>query len=113
VGRALSDITRRFKDQTFLTIAKEIAFYHHEKWNGKGYPSQLKGERIPLSARIIAIADVYDALTSKRCYKEKLSHTKAKEIIINEKGELFDPDVVDSFLASENKFLEIEEIFHR
>ena len=112
-GRTLSDITRRFKDQTFLTIAKEIAFYHHEKWNGNGYPNQLKGERIPLSARIIAIADVYDALTSKRCYKEKLSHTKAKKIIINEKGELFDPDVVDAFLACENKFLEIEEIFHK
>ena len=112
-GQALSSITKQFKDQTFLTIAKEIAYYHHEKWNGKGYPSQLKGERIPLSARIIAIADVYDALTSKRCYKKKLSHSKAKEIIMNEKGELLDPDVVNAFLARENEFMEISEALHK
>jgi len=111
-GRTLSDITRQFKDQTFLTIAKEIAYYHHEKWNGKGYPNQLKGEQIPLSARIIALTDVYDALTSKRCYKEKFTHEKAKQIIINEKGELFDPDVVDAFLASEQHFIKIAEELH-
>ncbi len=111
-GRTLSDITRRFKDQTFLTIGKEIAYYHHEKWNGHGYPSQLKKYQIPLSARIIAIADVYDALTSKRCYKEKLSHAQAKKIIISETGELFDPDVVDAFLASENRFQEIWKTFY-
>ncbi len=112
-GQTLSSIIKQFKDQTFLTIAKEIAYYHHEKWNGQGYPSQLKGERIPLSARIIAIADVYDALTSKRCYKEKLSHSNAKKIIMNEKGELLDPDVVDAFLARESEFLEIAEALHK
>jgi PAS domain S-box-containing protein len=111
-GQALSEITRQFKDQTFLTIAREIAYYHHEKWNGKGYPKQLKGEQIPLSARIIAIADVYDALTSKRCYKEAFPHTKAKKIILNEKGELFDPVVVDAFLAGENDFLAILKALH-
>jgi len=111
-GQTLSAIIKQFKGQTFLTIAKEIAYYHHEKWNGKGYPNQLKGKQIPLSARIVAIADVYDALTSKRCYKEEFSHAKAKEIIINEKGELFDPDVVDAFQAGEKKFLEIGQAFH-
>ena len=111
-GRTLSEITRKFKDQTFLTIAKEIAYYHHEKWNGKGYPNQLKGEKIPLSARMVALADVYDALTSKRCYKEKMNHEKAKQIIIKDKGELFDPDVVDAFLASEKSFIEIAKELH-
>ena len=112
-GQALSSITKQFKDQTFLTIAKEIAYYHHEKWNGKGYPSQLKGKRIPLSARIVAIADVYDALTSKRCYKKEMSHTKSKEIIIDEKGEIFDPDVVNAFLASENQIKKIWKTLHK
>lgn len=107
-GHALSDITKQFKDQTFLTIAREIAYYHHEKWNGEGYPSQLKGEQIPLSARIITIADVYDALTSKRCYKEALSHTTAKEIILKEKGTIFDPDIIDAFLVVEDQFREIK-----
>jgi len=111
-GQALSSITKQFKDQTFLTIAKEIAYYHHEKWNGKGYPSQLRGKRIPLSARIVAIADVYDALTSKRCYKKEMSHTRSKEIIIDEKGEIFDPDVVNAFLASENQFQKIWKVLH-
>ena len=111
-GRALSSIDKQFKDQSFLTIAKEIAYYHHERWNGKGYPSQLKADEIPLSARIVAIADVYDALTSKRCYKEPFTHEKSREIIIADKGQLFDPDIVDAFLTQEETFLKIRKELH-
>ncbi len=111
-GQALSEITKQFKDQTFLTIAREIAYYHHEKWNGEGYPRQLKEEKIPLSARIVAIADVYDALTSKRCYKKAFSHDKAKKIILEERNNLFDPDIVDAFLVVENRFKEIGTALH-
>ncbi|MBW1826239.1 MAG: hypothetical protein JRI78_04365, partial [Deltaproteobacteria bacterium] len=93
-------------------LAKEIAYYHHERWNGTGYPKGLSGENIPLSARIVALPDVYDALTSKRVYKNIISHEKAKEIIINEKGKHFDPDVVDSFLAREDDFKMICEKLH-
>lgn len=112
-GRALSSIDKQFKDQSFLTIAKEIAYYHHERWNGKGYPSQLQGNDIPLSARIVAIADVYDALTSKRCYKDDFSHEKSREIIIAERGELFDPEIVDAFLTNEKKFQQIRKELHK
>jgi len=112
-GRALSSIDKQFKNQSFLTIAKEIAFYHHERWDGKGYPNQLRGQEIPLSARIVAIADVYDALTSKRCYKEAFSHEKAKQIILEERGGLFDPDVVDAFLEQEEHFKKIRKELHK
>lgn len=111
-GRTISMITQKFTDQTFLTIAKEIAYYHHEKWNGNGYPKQLKGEEIPLSARIVAIADVYDALTSKRAYKEAFSHDKAKNIILSDKGKSFDPEIVDAFLDTENTFMQIAEKYY-
>jgi PAS domain S-box-containing protein len=90
--------------QSFLTLGREIAYYHHEKWCGTGYPKGLKGEEIPLSARIVALADVYDALTSKRPYKEAYTHKKAKEIIIEERGRQFDPEIVDAFLAYEDNF---------
>ena len=103
-GDVLTVIDAGIEGQTFLTLAKEIAYYHHERWNGTGYPKGLSGENIPLSARIVALPDVYDALTSKRVYKNIISHEKAKEIIINEKGKHFDPDVVDSFLAREDDF---------
>lgn len=108
-GQALSAIDRQFKGQSFLTIAKEIAYYHHERWDGNGYPEGLVGNQIPLSARIVAIADVYDALTSKRSYKNSFSHEKAKEIIIEENGRLFDPDIVEAFLAHEKEFAVIRE----
>jgi PAS domain S-box-containing protein len=90
--------------QSFLTLGREIAYYHHEKWCGTGYPKGLKGEEIPLSARIAALADVYDALTSKRPYKEAYTHKKAKEIIVEERGRQFDPEIVDVFLAYEDDF---------
>lgn len=80
---------------------------HHERWDGLGYPHGLKGDEIPLSARIMALADVYDALRSKRCYKKSLSHEESCMIITREKGKQFDPDIVDAFLKTEKVFLEI------
>lgn len=92
--------------QSFLSLGKAIAYHHHEKWDGSGYPYGLKGGDIPLSARIVALADVYDALTSKRCYKSAFSHEKAKEIIVQGSGRHFDPEVVDAFLSTEKTFQE-------
>jgi PAS domain S-box-containing protein len=111
-GEALSAIDKHFTEQSFLTIGKEIAYHHHEKWNGKGYPDNLAGEQIPLSARIVSLADVYDALTSKRCYKDAFSHEKAKDIILSDKGVAFDPAVVDAFLKLEGTFIRIRQELH-
>lgn len=91
----------------FLSMACEIAYYHHEKWDGSGYPEGRGGLEIPLSARIVAIADVYDALTTRRPYKEPFSHEKSVGIISEGKGKHFDPDVVDAFLSREEQVLEI------
>ncbi len=91
----------------FLTMSKEIALYHQEKWDGSGYPEQLAGEAIPLSARLMAVADVYDALTSKRVYKDGMPHEKAAKIIVEGKGSHFDPDIVDAFLAVEGEILRV------
>jgi HD-GYP domain-containing protein (c-di-GMP phosphodiesterase class II) len=91
-------------------MGKEIAYNHHEKWDGSGYPRGLKGEAIPLSARIIAVADVYDALTTKRFYKKAYSHEKAKAMIIRLKGKHFDPEIVEAFIAIEAEFNRVRKI---
>ena len=91
----------------FLRLAKEIALYHQEKWDGSGYPEGLAGEAIPLSARLMALADVYDALISRRVYKEGMPHEKARVIILEGRGSHFDPDIVDAYLAVEEQFVEI------
>lgn len=83
----------------FLVVAKEIIYSHHEKWDGSGYPEGLAGDAIPVSARLMALADVYDALICRRVYKEGMSHAQASAIITNGRGVHFDPDVVDAFLA--------------
>ncbi|MBI5127864.1 MAG: HD domain-containing protein [Rhodopseudomonas palustris] len=83
----------------FLACAKEIALSHHERWDGNGYPNGLVGEAIPISARLMAVADVYDALTSRRVYKEAMPHDQAVAIISDGSGRQFDPDVVDAFVA--------------
>ena len=88
----------------FLACAKEIAYGHQEKWDGSGYPLGLAGEAIPLSARLMALADVYDALISRRVYKEPMSHAAATAIIEAGRGQHFDPDVVDAFLAIQDEF---------
>jgi len=82
----------------FLTMAKEIAYSHQEKWDGSGYPEGLAGDKIPIPARIIAVADVYDALISRRVYKETLPHPDAVKVIQAASGQHFDPDVVDAFM---------------
>lgn len=111
-GKAISDIDKQFENQSFLTIAKELAYYHHERWDGKGYPNGLKEQQIPLSARIVSFADVYDALTSKRCYKDAYGHEEAKSIILEEKGKAFDPDIVDAFMKYDNEFYRIRQTLH-
>jgi len=93
----------------FLRMACEIAFYHHEKWDGSGYPFGLSGDAIPLSARICALADVYDALSSRRPYKEPFPHEKCRAIIVEGRGKHFDPDIVDAFLQLEAQFIETRE----
>jgi adenylate cyclase len=103
-GDAISTVADQVKIRSFLTLGRDIAYYHHEKWNGAGYPHKLVGEKIPLSARIIAVADVYDALTSVRPYKKAFPHQKAREIIESDKGTHFDPDLVDIFLDLQNDF---------
>jgi PAS domain S-box-containing protein len=108
-GDAIAIIESRIEESTFLFMGKEIAYGHHEKWDGSGYPKGLKGEQIPLSARIVALADVYDALTTKRFYKEAYTHEKSKKIITDLKGSHFDPETVDAFLVLETEFNTIRE----
>lgn len=93
-------------DTEFLHIARDMAMYHHERWNGTGYPTGISGEDIPLCARILSIADVYDALTSKRSYKEAYSHEKAIEIIIQDRGIFFDPELTDIFVSISDRIEE-------
>lgn len=88
----------------FLRMGQEIALSHHERWDGRGYPNGLSGADIPLSARIVALADVYDALTSARSYKPAFSHAQAVQIIIDASGSQFDPLVVEAFAAVEKTF---------
>lgn len=85
--------------ESFLSMAEDIALYHHEKWNGLGYPEGLSKHHIPLSARIVAIADVYDALVSKRVYKAPMSHDAAIHLILNDAGVHFDPTIVNAFMS--------------
>ena len=98
----LSKAARRTNDEALLTMAAEVARHHHERFDGKGYPDGLKGENIPLSARIVALVDVYDALTAKRPYKLPWPHEKAVDLIRSESGRHFDPKVVDAFLHLED-----------
>jgi putative two-component system response regulator len=105
--KANEDFKEKFNKDSYFKIASDIATYHHEKWNGNGYPKGLKEQEIPLAARIVAIADVYDALRSKRVYKPSFSHEKSVEIIKNEKGKSFDPFLTDIFLKHHEKFNEI------
>jgi response regulator RpfG family c-di-GMP phosphodiesterase len=106
-GNALKAIESQIEGKSFLAMGKEIAYNHHEKWDGSGYPRGLKGEAIPLSARIIAVADVYDALTTKRFYKEAYSHAKARDMILQLKGKHFDPEMVNAFAAVADKFNQV------
>lgn len=103
-AECLAKIELRLESSDFLEMAREIARYHHEHWNGCGYPEGLVKEEIPLAARIVAIADSYDALSSKRVYKQKLDHAVCVRIIRSSAGAQFDPDLVDVFLEIETSF---------
>ncbi|MDX2470053.1 MAG: HD domain-containing protein [SAR324 cluster bacterium] len=106
-GVALDTALKTLGDDSFLSYAKEIAMSHHEKWDGSGYPAGLSGEAIPLSGRLMAVADVYDALISTRAYKKGFSHEKAKEIILEGEGKHFDTRLIQAFREIENEFVNI------
>jgi putative two-component system response regulator len=98
-------------EECFLRMAREIASAHHERWDGLGYPLGIAGDAIPLAARIVAVADIYDALTSRRVYRDAVSHTSAREIIVSESGSHLDPTVVAALFSIEQDILEIRARF--
>jgi putative two-component system response regulator len=100
------------KPVEFLSLAKEVARWHHERWDGKGYPDGLVSEAIPVSARIMTLADVFDALISRRVYKDALSAVEAREIIAAERGRQFDPDITDAFLSGFADFVAIADHYN-
>jgi putative two-component system response regulator len=102
-AETLGAALHRFPNAKFLQMARDIAASHHEKFDGSGYPQGLSGDQIPLCGRIVAVADVYDALTSRRVYKTAMAHEMAKKIIIKDRGSHFDPEVVDAFLLAEKQ----------
>ncbi len=103
-GTCLQQLERRLGSTNFLQMARQIAYGHHEWWNGQGYPYKLAGEEIPLAARIVAIADVYDAVRTKRVYKEAVPHDQCVKIIRELAGKQFDPVIVEVWLGIEHKF---------
>ncbi len=103
-GKVIRYIFRNLEDPAFLKMAEEIAVNHHEWWNGRGYPAGRKEEEIPLSARIMAIADVFDALTAERCYKKAMPPEQAFEIIREGAGTQFDPCLAEVFLRHREEF---------
>lgn len=111
-GETLAAAREESGDNAFLEMGTEIALSHHERWDGSGYPEGLEGEAIPLPARIVALADAYDAMSSKRPYKEAIPHGIVRETILRDRGRHFAPDVVDAFLRAERAFLEIRSRFH-
>jgi putative two-component system response regulator len=113
VGANTLDATlQQYPEVTYFRMARDIAHAHHERFDGGGYPRGLAGEKIPLCARIVGVADVYDALTSKRVYKEILEHEVAKGIILGEKGAQFDPHVVDAFDRAEDEIVGVRHLYH-
>jgi putative two-component system response regulator len=108
LGRdAIEAASKKLGKNSFLRLAQEIAYTHQERWNGSGYPCGLAGEAIPISGRLMAVADVYDACISRRVYKAPMTHDAAVRAILEGKGSLFDPDLVDAFLALEEQFRQI------
>lgn len=109
-GQILKDIYAK-NGSPYLKVAYEVAMYHHERFNGSGYPEGLKGEEIPIAARIMALADIYDAMATKRCYKDPFPHKVIKKIILEERGQQLDPIVVDAFLRQEDIWLTVRDRF--
>ena len=102
---------RMLNSQDIDSMARNVALFHHEKWNGDGYVNRLSGEEIPLEARIVAIADVYDALINKRVYKRAFSEEEAENIIRKESGKHFEPKIVDIFLANIDEIRKLKDVF--
>ena len=102
IEKLLSEV----KDSYFVSVAKNMALYHHERWDGTGYPEHRSGENIPMEARIMALADVYDALVSKRCYKERMSFREARDVIVASMGKQFDPNLKDCFLECQDQLMD-------
>jgi putative two-component system response regulator len=107
-SQTLDAALQRFPNVRFLQIARDVAASHHERFDGTGYPAFLAGEQIPFCGRIVAVADVYDALTSRRVYKEAMTHEKAYETICRERGTHFDPDVLDAFIDAEKEIIAVQ-----
>ena len=107
LNEANETFKKHFNKDSYMKVASDIAMYHHEKWNGLGYPEGLSGEDIPIAARIVAISDVYDALRSLRVYKEAFSHEEATRQIVEESGKSFDPNLVNIFLHKNQEFKKI------
>ena len=110
-GRTLDAALRARPEAEFLAMGRDIAWTHHERVDGSGYPVGLKGSQIPLSGRIVALADVYDALTTKRVYKPAFSHSDARSLILEGAGTQFDNDIVEAFLANEQRFIDVFQSF--
>jgi len=108
---ALNASVEQFPDAAFLRMARDIAITHHEHFDGSGYPAGLVGTGIPLSGRVVALADVYDALTTKRVYKNAFGHEVSRSIIVEESGSHFDPELVAAFIDEEHQFIHIRERF--
>ena len=106
-GMTLDSALYAHPEAKFLCMARDIARSHHERFDGSGYPHGLAGDAIPLCGRIVALADVYDALTTRRVYKPPVSHRNARRIILAGRGTQFDPDIVEAFLANEARFVAI------
>jgi len=112
IGAETLDVAlRQHPGAGFLQMGRDIALTHHERWDGTGYPNGLAGPDIPLCGRIVTVADVYDALSTKRAYKDAFAHELTRSIIVEESGTHFDPDVVDAFVAAEEEFVRIREQF--
>lgn len=105
----LKNVLGKYPKNMFIRMGLDIAGTHHERWDGKGYPGGIAGEDIPLSGRIMALADVYDALRSRRVYKEGFTHTDSVKIILEGRGTQFDPVVIDAFMSIEKDFAELSE----
>ncbi len=106
-AETLESVDTKFGDNAFIQMGKVIARSHHERWDGRGYPDNLSGEQIPLAARIMSIADVYDAISTKRVYKDAFPHEKCVEIIQEGHGTQFDPELVEAFLKVHDKFCDV------
>ncbi len=110
-GETLGAAASLHPNHSYLLMARDIAMSHHERFNGSGYPSGLQGESIPLCGRIVALADAYDALTSKRVYKNALTHEQSAQIIVDDAGSHFDPHIVDAFLKCSGEFNRVRQMF--